>query len=387
MRFFLMHRKVRTSSRVLLLLGFALGCGTKEESNKTFVYQNPITVGIDDRGLRDCQVLRDGDWWYLTGTAYPHWGGSEDYKGVPLYKSKNLTEWDFVKYIITRPTQDKWYYNNFWAPEIQKINGRYYALFNCRNEELGYNWRHMGYAVADEIEGPYAIVTGNEPLGKGNDLTFFRDEDGSVYAFWHTLDDEAGEVDRSFGIGYAQIDLESATFLTKPKSAVQPGTVEYETDEDGNAIKMQAHGRIVNKVKKYHDWDSAGIEGAYVIKREGIYYLFYSSWTRGYEIGYATAPSINGPWSKAENNPIYGAMNKNLSLKRGFEFEGQEGNPFYAVGHNEIFEGMDGRLWLSCHGESSKHKAPFLVIDPIDFDEKGRILKKEPSYTLQTITW
>ncbi|MEX0316247.1 MAG: glycoside hydrolase family 43 protein, partial [Allomuricauda sp.] len=314
---------ISKNAKVIAFSWLLLACNEKKEPENSFMYQNPITIGIDDKGLRDCQVLRDGDWWYLTGTAYPHWGGSEEYKGVPLYKSKNLTEWSFVKYIVKRPAKDKWYYNNFWAPEIQKINGKYYAIFNCRNEALGYNWQHMGYAVADDIEGPYKVVTEDEPLAKGNDLTFFEDDDGSVYAFWHTLDDEAGEVDRSFGIGYAKIDLETGSFLTKPQSAIQPGTVDYDTDQNGTVIKMQAHGRTVNKVKKYHSWDSTGIEGAYVIKRDGIYYLFYSSWTRGYEIGYATATSIRGPWEKAENNPIYGATNKNLALSRGFNVEAE----------------------------------------------------------------
>jgi hypothetical protein len=70
-------------------------------------------------------------------------------------------------------------------------------------------------------------------------------------------------------------------------------------------------GRLVPKVKQYYDWDAIGIEGAYIIKRQNIYYLFYFSWTRWYEIGYATAPSITGPWTKAGNNPFYGFILKN----------------------------------------------------------------------------
>jgi beta-xylosidase len=375
----------------LLFFSCNAGKNNKVASINSFEYQNPITEGIDSMGLRDCQVLRDGDWWYLTGTAYPHWEGAEMEgnlnKGVPLYKSKNLTKWEFVKYIVQRPTKDKWYYRRFWAPEIHKIKNKYYTIFNCRNKAMGYDWQHIGYAVADHIEGPYKVITDDQPLAKGNDLTFFEDDDGIVYAFWHTLDENAGEVDRNFGIGYAKINLETGQFLTPPKSAIQPGSVTYEEDSNGNIIRVPAHGRIVNKVKDYHQWDSAGIEGAYVIKRKGIYYLFYSSWTRGYEIGYATSSSIEGPWIKATNNPIYGATNKKLSLSRGFKYEGNDNNPFYAVGHNEIFKGVDGRLWLSCHGQSKNNNTPFLVIDPLDFDAEGLIKTKEPSYTLQRIEW
>ena len=28
-----------------------------------------------------------------------------------------------------------------------------------------------------------------------------------------------------------------------------------------------------------------GIEGPFVIKKDGIYYMFFSTWTRGYEVG------------------------------------------------------------------------------------------------------
>ena len=155
-----------------------------------FTYQNPISSGIWPTGLRDCQVLRDGDWWYLTGTSFPHWSRQEVESdpntfnnGVVLYRSRDLLHWEFRKFIVQRPSPDKWYYRRFWAPEIQKINGRYYVLFNCRNDSIGVIGQHTGYAVADHIEGPYMVVTSKAPLAEGNDLTLFEDDDGSVWAF------------------------------------------------------------------------------------------------------------------------------------------------------------------------------------------------------------
>ncbi|MCL3779053.1 hypothetical protein EMN47_01520 [Prolixibacteraceae bacterium JC049] len=369
---------------ILLLIGIAFSCQPKKQYS--FSYTNPISKGIDEKGLRDCQVLRDGDWWYLTGTAWPHWDGAEKNgnlnNGIPLYKSKDLTSWQFVKYIVERPDSTKWYYRRFWAPEIHKIKGKYYAILNCRNAKQGYDWQHIGYAVADHIEGPYTVVTEDKPLARGNDLTFFEDDDGTVYAFWHTVNS-----DGSFWMGSAKIDLETGRFLSEPVEAIKTGKVDYETDAKGKVKTVFRYGRNEKKIKTYYEWDSQGFEGAYVIKRNGTYFLFYSSWTRGYEIGYATAKNIAGPWTKADNNPIYGATSKSLCEKKGFKYDGSEENPFYAVGHNEIFEGPDGRLWLSCHGQQKGNSTPFLVIDPIDFDENGEIIKKEPSYKTQTIKW
>lgn len=365
---------------VVILLS---GCySSKKEA--LFVYQNPITLGVDSRGIRDCQIIRDGDWWYMTGTSYPFWEheekGTELNKGVVLYKSKNLTEWEFVKYIIERPDADKWYHRRFWAPEIHKIQDKYYVTFNCRNKEKGYDWQHIGYAVSDHIEGPYTVITDDGPLARGNDLTLFEDDDKKVYAFWHNVLE-----DGTFWLGSAEIDLKTGKFLTDTLSAISPGSVEYERNTQGQIETIFREGRNERKIQTYHEWDSQGIEGAYVLKRNGVYYLFYSSWTRGYEIGYATATNIKGPWKKASTNPIYGGTKADLCEKRGFNCEKDPLNPFNAVGHNAVFKGADGRLWLSCHGISKYNKYPHLMLDPLDFDKDGGIKKIKPSYTPQVI--
>jgi len=370
--------------KILFIAAVAImitSCNTQKKKELLFQYQNPIKSGIDVNGLRDCQVLKDGDYWYLTGTSYPHWSREENdgnyNKGVVLYRSKDINNWEFVKYIVEDGGIEKWYHRRFWAPEIQKIGGKYYALFNCRNDSLGYVGQHPGYAVADNIEGPYTVVTEDKPLCSGNDLTFFEDTDGKVWAFWNR--------GREFGIGFAQIDLTTGTFLTEPQSAIQPAKVDYAYDENGELLKVPGYdGRPIPKVTKYHDWDAIGIEGAYVIKEKNTYYLFYSSWTRGYEIGYATAPAITGPWTKYVGNPFYGAQSKEACEKNGFEWSGDPNNPFNQVGHNEIFKGPDGRYWISCHG-IIPDEHPFLVIDPIWFDENGNILSNGPTYTLQSI--
>lgn len=365
---------------VLLLSLVSIACQSTPPNQ--FSYQNPIRSGIDPKGLRDCQVLRDGDWWYMTGTSYPHWHGQETNgqynQGVALYRSRDLLDWEFVDYIVKAGGVDKWYHRRFWAPEIQKIGGKYYALFNCRNDSLGYVGQHPGYAVADQIEGPYTIVTEEKPLTQGNDLTFFE-EDEKVWAFWNR--------GRQYGILFAQIDLESATFLTEPQSAIKPAQVDFAYDEAGELLQVPGYdGRLKPKVAKYHAWDAIGIEGAYVIKENEIYYLFYSSWTRGYEIGYATAPAITGPWTKHPDNPFYGAMSEAACKKNGMDYSGDPNNPFKAVGHNEIFVGPDGRYWLSCHGIDTSG-VPMLVIDPIWFDEQGAIQSNGPTYTPQEVRW
>jgi xylan 1,4-beta-xylosidase len=350
----------------------------------TFNYQNPISAGLDPQGVRDCQVFREGDRWYMTATAWPHWPRQEAWgifnPGVVLYSSANLTEWKFEKVILPAPPagSGKWYQRRYWAPEIHRIDGKFYALFNASNPDAGYPGQHTGYAVADQLLGPYRMVTEDKPLSTGNDLTFFRDDDGKVWAFWNR--------GREFGIGFAQIDLSIGRLLTEPKSAIHPDRVDYAVNPDGTpAMEPGYDGRSVRKVAKYYGWDSIGIEGAYVIKRNKTYYLFYSSWTRGYEIGYATAPDVTGPWTK-HPEPFYGEQSEQACKKNGLPYTGDPASPFNQVGHNEIFTGPDGRLWLSCHGIlKAQPERPMLVIDPLEFEADGRLHKRAPSHTPQVI--
>jgi len=371
--------KIR-SFLVGLFLASASLAGAEE---KVFRYQNPISDGLDPHGVRDCQVFRDGDKWYMTPTAWPHWPRQETFgiynPGVLLYSSDDLAKWKFEQVVVPAGGADKWYHRRFWAPEIHKLKGKYYATFNASNPGNGFPGQHTGFAVADSLLGPYRVVTEAKPLCDGNDLTLFEDEGGKVWAFWNR--------GREFGIGFAEGDLSAGKLLTEPKSAIVPGAIEYAVDADGKPVMISAYdGRPERKVAKCADWDSIGIEGAYVIKRGDTYYLFYSSWTRGYEIGYATAPKITGPWTKAVENPFYGEQSEAACKKNGLPYTGNPDSPFNQVGHNEIFTGPDGRLWLSCHGIlKSKPDQPMLVIDPLEFDVNGRPVKKSPSHTPQEV--
>ena len=376
--------RLRSLLRLSPFLLLPCSVATAAAAERTFRYQNPISDGLDPQGVRDCQVFRDGDSWFMTATAWPHWPRQEAWgitnPGVVLYSSSDLLKWKFEQVHVAAPGPDKWYRLRFWAPEIHRIAGKYYATFNASNPALGFPGQHFGYAVADTLRGPYRVVTDAAPLANGNDFTVFEDTDGKVWAFWNR--------GREFGIGFAQLDLAHGKFLTEPQSAIKPAQLDYATNADGTpAMEPGYDGRPVKKVGRAHAWDSIGIEGAYVVKRTGTYYLFYSSWTRGYEIGYATAPKITGPWTKAPANPFYGEQSEAACAKNNIPYTGSgEASPFNQVGHNEVFTGPDGRRWLSCHGIlKSKPDQPMLVIDPLDFDAQGHLVKKSPTHTPQSV--
>ncbi len=331
----------------ITLLMMELAWAQKPDS-KVFTYQNPISNGITN-GIRDAQIYQENGMYYLIGTAPEFWTGPNP--GVRIFSSKDLLNWKSDGLLIDRSKLDSsvWYFDRFWAPELQKIKGKYYLTFNCRNEQEKYKHSHgCGVAVADNLMGPYKVVTETKPLTGGNDLTLFEDTNGKVYAFWNGAK-------KMF---VCEINLKNMTLIGEPALIFTPdaGT-----------------------------WDAIGIEGPYCVKRDGQYYLFYSSWSRGYEIGYATASSPLGRWTKYAKNPIYGAQDKNTCEKNNLPFTDNPNGAFKAVGHNEIWKGPDGRLWISCHGILREPNAqPYLVIDPIDF-VNGEIKATGPTSTRQTV--
>ena len=148
-----------------------------------------------------------------------------------------------------------------------------------------------------------------------------------------------------------------------------------------------------------------GIEGPYVIKREGTYFMFFSSWTRRYEVGLLKSSSPLGPWELVSREPIFGTRKKGyrpeLAISGGYsdlEFQGNE-DPYCETGHNALFEGPDGKLWTSCHYLMYEKRPypycsslliwetmPQMGIEPVSY-EGGNFSIRGPTWTEQVIKY
>lgn len=363
-----MSGKARKTTRLLLtimagnvILGCCGGCssgptdslpGKTSSGNTTdqvtFSWQNPSLYGkaVDgNRGLRDPFIVKDGDFWYMTGTMAPYWDSeTEKPKGVPLYKSQDLQNWTFVGIMVARPeTEDKWYQGRFWAPEIFQHNGIYYITVNCCSK----NGDNHGFLVAsaNHIEGPYTVLTEEEPLLYGNDAHLFVDDDGKVYLYGSAI------------LG-AQIDLATLSFLSPWKSQVEPvkGSDRWNGEREG-----------------------VSFEGPYVLKRNGAYYLFYSTWSRGYEVGVAYSQEPLSGW-QLYDNPLYGGINRASCEQYGGIYE--EGyyvaqDKYREVGHNSVFLGPDGGDWIVAHAFDYEEGGVKYVMDRLDFPEEGGVLVRD----------
>ncbi|MBQ3140658.1 MAG: family 43 glycosylhydrolase [Clostridia bacterium] len=284
---------------------------------------------------RDPMVLVVGDTYYLTGTQPPYWTGVND--GVHLWSSKDLKHFTDHGLIVRRDAmpEDMWCRDRFWAPELfDAKNGWFYLTFNCRNESEQYKHPHItSVARSRNITGPYEIIPYGQLsfsdfnyTGRSNDASMFRDDDGALYL--------AANFDQteSEPLVIARVDEETLSFC--------------------ELIRVCGLGRD-------GEWDHIGIEGPCIVKRHGIYFQWYSSWTDGYNAGILTAPGIRGPWTKHPDNPI---LNPN--------------DIWYQCGHNHSFVGLDGKDYIVFHAfmkDPSEEKIERIFIRRVDYLPDGSV--------------
>jgi beta-xylosidase len=274
-------------------------------------YNNPII----NMSLPDPTVIRAKDYnYYLFAT--------EDIRNTPIYKSKNLINWEFVGTAFTDETRPSINNGNLWAPDINYVNGKYYLYYS--QSTWGGEWTcGIGVAVSDKPEGPYhdhgKLFTSRE-IGVQNSIDpYFMEDDGKKYLFW-------GSNRGIFGI---------------------------ELSDDGLSIRK---GATVSKIA------AEIMEGCYIHKRDGYYYLFGSRGSccngvnSSYHVILGRATNLFGPYTNRNGESMLsGAFDVFL-----------KGNDYVkGPGHNSKFVKDDkGQDWMIYHGylnkEASTRRITFL---------------------------
>ena len=130
------------------------------------------------------------------------------------------------------------------------------------------------------------------------------------------------------------------------------------------ASPLQKKGDPILLIQATEPWEkkhTALTEAPWMLKHRGVYYLLYSASAADspdYAIGYATAPSPVGPFTKYAGNPIIA-----------------RGGGVFGPGHCSITTGPDGRLWMVYHQQKNGARGwnRIICIDPLWFDTEGRL--------------
>jgi len=137
-----------------------------------------------------------------------------------------------------------------------------------------------------------------------------------------------------------------------------------ELESDLKTIKTETLTKCINVSQAWEEvWPRVN-EGAFITKHKGIYYLTYSA--NSYEspfygVGFATATSPMGPWTKYEKNPIL-----------------QKPDSLVGVGHSAMFRDKAGQLKIVFHAHHSKdsiHPRAMYIADVSFTDDAVPVMK------------
>ncbi|WP_291856572.1 family 43 glycosylhydrolase [Marinilabilia sp.] len=289
---------------------------------------NPLLPGY----FADPTVKKFGDTWYLYTTT----DGIKLASGEPqVWISKDFVNWFNYEMELDVPEG----LTNVWAPDV--VEGKdgqyYYFMGNC---QFGCNI--YGY-VSESPMGPWKPVNdGNAVIEVGTglrnipalDAQFLKDDNGSVFSWfgtWCHLFD---------GIGWAEID---------------PG--------DMSTI-LRSGGIPMEQVPE-------AFEAAYPLKRNGKYFLMYSSGDcrlSSYAVHYSVSEHPEGPYRYGENSPILQSSSDGTIDSPGHHSVLKENDQYYIVYHRHDNPHSSGGMFRQ------------VCADPLVFNNDSIIQKVNPSH-------
>ena len=310
---------IRTLRAALTIVLFALCLTGVHAQQQRAVYENPVIAG----DFPDPSVIRVGqDYWATTTSG--EWAPE-----FPILHSRDLVNWEIVGAVFyNRPG---WADNSFWAPEIAEHSGRYFVYYTARKKG---GPLCVAVASAAKPVGPY---TDHGPLVCQNigsiDAMAVTDESGARYLVWK---EDGNSRDQPTPIWAQKLD-EAGTKLIGGKKEL-----------------------IRNDPKT---WEGGVVEGAFIVRRGGWFYLFYSGNACcgrrcNYALGVARSRKLLGPWEKNPANPILA--------------ENQE---WQCPGHGSITTDEQGRDFLLYHayrkGEQAFYIGREALLDQVTWGAHG----------------
>jgi xylan 1,4-beta-xylosidase len=298
--------------------GLATKTWTPDNGNGTFT--NPLFY--DE--FSDPDMIRVGDWFYLTGTTM------HAMPGLPVLRSKDLVNWEFLSYASPkldfgpayRLEDGKGIYGRgIWAPSFRFHDGTFYIFTNV-------NGRGTQIYTATDPRGPW---THREMKRSLHDLSVLFDDDGKVYVVW---DHQEMKMAR----------------LTDDLTDLVPGTEKVIFGKD------QGMG-----------------EGAHLLKIDGRYYILSANYAGGFRMPAARADHPFGPWEvnwSISTNEGFGMAQGNRLEKNTPPFEAKPGDPK----RHDATAIHQGGIVLTHAGE-------WWGYSMMDYNSVGRLLSLAP------VTW
>lgn len=251
--------------------------------------------------IADPYVLYYGGKYYAYGTRV---------NGFEVYISEDLKHWKRNETKALSP-ENSWGTRWYWAPEVYYIKSKsLFYMFYSVDE-------HICTAISTSPEGPF-IQREKKPIvadEKGIDTSFFIDDDGTPYLY------------------YVRFTGGNVIWVAK-------------MNDDLTSIKKETLTKCISATEPWEKKQGTIAEGPSLLKKGNTYYLIYSAnhyESKDYAVGYATASSPKGPWTKYSGNPI---------LRRDKEAAKSVG--LVGTGHGAPFVCADGSYKYIFHAHASE---------------------------------
>ena len=337
-----------------MIISFScLSCSGRNEQSKPIIssalndtlktFTNPLS---NITNIGDPYILKADSMYYMYATSSGN--------GFKVWQSSDLIDWTEKGLALNKNNSGNlWGSGNFWAPEVKYYNNKYYMSYSAISPNGKMKIR---IALSDNPLGPF--INWSEPLFQSDDFSYidsdiFIDNDKVYIYFVKDCSTNILNGKHISQVYAAQLDTDLKGIIGNPQLIITP-------DQTWEGINQ--------------DWQWN--EGPYVIKNNNIYYLLYSAnvyTSHDYSVGYATATSPLGNWTKSTDNPV---LKKDLALKVS------------GPGHCCITTSPDGKEFFIVYHTHTSFDAPSgnrnLCIDRLTFNQ-NKIEVNGPTRTPQAL--
>jgi arabinan endo-1,5-alpha-L-arabinosidase len=343
-------------------------------------YTNPLELQLDDGtpvdNCPDPSIFRSqtpGDpHWYLFCTSNPlndddlDGDGEYNYHLLNVHRSLDLVTWEYLGDAFTEEPTWSQAPQGFWAPDVQYFNGKYYLYFSVSDtnfvpHEPAYSLQEshsaIGVATSDSLAGPWTLAP--DPVVEPQAAPCCPFSETEQRRRWvidsFVVEHDDGKRYIYYGSYYGGIAIR-------------------ELSEDGLS-SVAATQREVVSGDRY--------EGAFVIKRDGYYYMFASATNccngplTGYAVFVGRATHPLGPFLDRDGVPLGpGPEDEQYpgpGRVGGTPVLNANGNRWIGTGHNSVFTDEEGQDWIIYH--AIDRNDPYRASGPLEaFPEKRRAL-------------
>jgi len=307
----------------------------------TAAHANPISQSFADT-FADPVIVPGGDgYYYAYGTTDPLREGEKVAHRIPIARSKNLVNWTYVGDAFSATQRPAFAAENtsFWAPDVRRIGNRWVMYVTVTETTVAPGASAIGAATAPTPTGPWTFVdtpvVAPRPSGDGGwlwtfDPAMLATPDGRKFLY--------------YGSYFGGIWVSELT----PDGLHTTGT----------ATRVA----IDNK-----------FEGAYVVRKNGWYYLFASS--ANCCAGPTTGYSVSAGRSRDPRGPFVDKLGQSLNVSRagGTPVIAPNGNRWVGTGHNGIVTDRLGQDWFVYH--AIDRNDPYLD-EPFGINERPMLLDR-----------